>query len=299
MITQDRLWKGIIEDLFVDFLYYFRPYLAENEVDFSKGFEFMDKDLDILKPESERGLRHADKLIKFYTKTGGYKFVLLHIEVQGYKDLHFAERMFEYHYRIRDKWKVPVCAFVLYTNEEVGYQPTLYREGFDETEILYRFPTFNLKQKTQKELEVKGNPFSIVMKVAQKAMQKRFLSDSKQLVWKIELVKELSAEGFSVGKVRNILDFIRLYVSFATESNAQNLDQEIDKIIKPVKNMGLQEMIKEAYIEEGITQGITQGKKEDVFGMFAEGLSLDAIVRITKLPLATIQIWQNEWQNMR
>ena len=53
MITQDRLWKGIIEDLFEDFLHYFRPHLAQNEVDFSKGFEFMDKDLDILKPESE------------------------------------------------------------------------------------------------------------------------------------------------------------------------------------------------------------------------------------------------------
>lgn len=79
MITQDRLWKGIIEDLFADFLHYFRPHLAQNEVDFSKGFEFMDKDLDILLPESERSLRHADKLVKFYTKTGGYKFVLLHI----------------------------------------------------------------------------------------------------------------------------------------------------------------------------------------------------------------------------
>jgi hypothetical protein len=288
MITQDRLWKGIIEDLFEDFLHYFRPQLAQNEVDFSKGFEFMDKDLDNLKSESERRLRHADKLIKFYTKAGGYKFVLLHVEVQGYKDEHFAERMFEYYYRIRDKWKVPVCAFVLYTNQETNFQPLAYTESFDDTEVIYRFPVFKLIEKQEKDLELKGNPFSIVMKVAHKALQKQLLADDTQLVWKVELVKELVVAGFSLDKVRNILDFIRYYITFAVPTKAQELEQEIDQIIKPQKNMGLQEIIKEHYIE--------QGKKEDVFGMLAEGLSVDAIIRITKLPLETITEWRNEWE---
>jgi hypothetical protein len=292
MITQDRLWKGIIEDLFEDFLHYFRPQLAQNEVDFSKGFEFMDKDLDNLKPESERRLRHADKLIKFYTKAGGYKFVLLHVEVQGYKDKHFAQRMFEYYYRIRDKWKVPVCAFVLYTNQETDFQPLIYTESFDETEVTYRFPAFKLIEKQEKDLELKGNPFSIVMKVAHKAFQKQLLTDNKQLIWKVALVKELVAAGFSPDKVRNILDFIRFYISFATPTNAQNLEQEIDQIIKPLKNMGIQEVVKEHYIEEGKIEG----KKEAVFGMLAEGLSVDAIVRITKMPLETITEWKKEWE---
>ena len=299
MITQDRLWKGIIEDLFEDFLHYFRPHLAQNEVDFSKGFEFMDKDLDILKPESERGLRHADKLIKFYTKTGGYKFVLLHVEVQGYKDPRFAERMFEYYYRIRDKWKVPVCAFVLYTNQETDFQPLAYTESFDETEILYRFPVFKLVKKQEQDLEVKGNPFSIVLKVAHKALQKQLLADDKQLVWKVELVKQLVAAGFSTNKVRNILDFIRLYVSFAVQTNAKDLDQEIDQLIKPLKNMGLQEIIKEAYIEEGELKGELKSDKKNAFGMLSEGLSVDAIARITKLPLETITAWKKEWEKTR
>jgi len=38
MISKDILWKGIIEDLFDDLLWYFLPDLAQNEVDFSKGF---------------------------------------------------------------------------------------------------------------------------------------------------------------------------------------------------------------------------------------------------------------------
>jgi|GEM_PF-3378406 len=30
--------------------------------------------------------------------------------------------------------------------------------------------------------------------------------------------------------------------------------------------------------------------------MLSEGLSIEAVVRITKLPTATIQAWQQEWK---
>ncbi len=66
--------------------------------------------------------------------------------------------------------------------------------------------------------------------------------------------------------------------------------------------MGIEQAIKEAILNEAKRIGIEEGKaegelkvqKENVFGMFAEGLPIDAIVRITKLPLATIQAWQKE-----
>ncbi|TAE08596.1 MAG: flagellar assembly protein H, partial [Bacteroidetes bacterium] len=48
--------------------------------------------------------------------------------------------------------------------------------------------------------------------------------------------------------------------------------------------------------EQSKAEGKAEGKKEDVFGMLSEGLSIDAIVRITKLPIATIQAWQKEWE---
>jgi hypothetical protein len=44
-------------------------------------------------------------------------------------------------------------------------------------------------------------------------------------------------------------------------------------------------------------KGEAKGKKEDTFGMFAEGLTVEAIARITKLPLETILEWQKEWEN--
>ncbi|TVQ42695.1 MAG: hypothetical protein EA362_12740 [Saprospirales bacterium] len=98
MRRNDTLWKGIIEDLFDDLLKYLYPD-AENIFDFSKGFEFLDKELEDLFPKNEQeNIRYVDKLVKVYHKKNGEQWLLFHIEVQGYKDPEFRERMFTYYY---------------------------------------------------------------------------------------------------------------------------------------------------------------------------------------------------------
>lgn len=94
--SRDILWKGIIEDLFDDFLRYFLPEWAEKEVDFSKPFEFFDKELGQIYPEAETQKRFADLLAKVHTKDGKEQWLFVHIEVQGYEDLEFPYRMFTY-----------------------------------------------------------------------------------------------------------------------------------------------------------------------------------------------------------
>ncbi len=296
MITRDILWKGIIEDLFDDFLRYFFPDFSK-KVNFRKKFEFLDKELDALMPEAEAGKRYADKLVKVFTKGGKVHFILLHVEVQGYKDLTFAKRMFDYFYRIRDRWKADVTALALYTDEDKNYLPTEYVYEFEGTRNVYSFNTFKLLYKTAQELEIPDNPFSIVMKVAHKALQKQLLTDAEQIVWKTELVRELYQAGYLKPKIRNILNFIRYYVSFESKQSIKKLEAQIQPITKQRTHMGIEQAIKEAIIESAKAEAKAEGKKEDVFGMFAEGLSIDAIVRITKLPLATIQAWQKEIQN--
>jgi hypothetical protein len=65
-------------------------------------------------------------------------------------------------------------------------------------------------------------------------------------------------------------------------------------LLKTVKiwAMGIEEAIRQEILEIGETKG----KKEVVFGMFEEGLSVEAIVRITKLPLSTIEEWKKKWE---
>ena len=176
MITRDILWKGIIEDLFDDFLRYFFPDFSQ-KVNFRKKFEFLDKELDALLPEAEAGKRYADKLVKVFTKKGKAHFILLHIEVQGYKDVHFAKRMYTYFYRIMDRWQADVTALALYTDEDRNYLPTQYVYEFEGTTLTYKFNTFKLLHQVEQALEIPDNPFSIVMKVAHRASK----NNSKQM----------------------------------------------------------------------------------------------------------------------
>jgi hypothetical protein len=51
--------------------------------------------------------------------------------------------------------------------------------------------------------------------------------------------------------------------------------------------------------EKGKIEGKAEGKKETAFGLFTEGFPVEVIVRITKLPLATIEAWQKEWETTK
>ncbi len=100
MKRDDLLWKAILEDIFDDFLRFFYKE-AEQLFDISKGFEFLDKELEELFPIDEGSdIRYVDKLVKVYLNDGQEKWILVHVEVQGYRDSNFEERMFTYYYRL-------------------------------------------------------------------------------------------------------------------------------------------------------------------------------------------------------
>jgi hypothetical protein len=112
MIRRDILWKGIIEDLAEDFLHFFfskyidriyserrglgvrhkpdarvyadtKSFLVPNYfvvgIDFSRGLEFLDKDLERIMPEADTKRRHADKLFKAWLKDGREQWFLVHV----------------------------------------------------------------------------------------------------------------------------------------------------------------------------------------------------------------------------
>src|ERR1700709_304947 len=99
---------------FDDFLRFFYPD-ANKLFDIGKGFEYLDKELEqLFPPESEDyAVRYVDKLVKVFTREGNEEWILVHVEVQGYTDKDFAKRMFQYYYRILDKYDKPITAFAI------------------------------------------------------------------------------------------------------------------------------------------------------------------------------------------
>ena len=110
----DEAWKKVIERFFPKFLLFFAPKLYQ-DVDFSKRFVFLDKELGQLSKKSLKGAKFVDKLVKVYLKDGSEQWLLVHIEVQGEAEVDFSLRMFRYFYRIFDQHGTPVVSIAVVT----------------------------------------------------------------------------------------------------------------------------------------------------------------------------------------
>src|SRR5881409_1875509 len=98
----DSPWKEALEQYFPDFLAFFFP-LVHAEIAWEHGYEFLDTELERVVRDATIGRRYADKLVKVFLRAGQETWLLIHVEIQGYPDPDFAQRMFVYYYRIFDR----------------------------------------------------------------------------------------------------------------------------------------------------------------------------------------------------
>ncbi len=85
----DSPWKEAAEYYFKDFMAFFFPAIHEG-VDWSRNYEFMDKELEKIARDAQTGRRYADKLVKVFLPDGREARLMIHIEIQGYHDVSFA-----------------------------------------------------------------------------------------------------------------------------------------------------------------------------------------------------------------
>ncbi len=163
MHTNDSLWKGILEDVFDDFLrFFFKD--ADKLFDMGKGFKFLDKELEELFSEEEKiqSPMLVDKLIQVFTRNESEEFILVHVEVQGYSDKVFAERMFNYYYRILYKYNKKITAISIFTDSNKNYHPQKYEHEFLGTEITYKFNTYKIIDQDEVECYYRAYGIAIV-----------------------------------------------------------------------------------------------------------------------------------------
>jgi hypothetical protein len=170
LFGKDKLWKGIIEDLGEDFLHFFFQKIA-SKIDFDKGIEFLDQELAQLFPEADQNNRTIDKLIKVYLLNGQEEWILIHIEVQGYRDKTFGQRMFTYYYRILDRYPKRITSLAIFTDKEKNYKPSVYRSSYSGTILTYKFCTYKVMEQSKEVLAASSNPFAIVILATLEAIE--------------------------------------------------------------------------------------------------------------------------------
>jgi hypothetical protein len=65
----DSPWKDVLEAYFQDFMQFFFPDIHA-EIDWSRGYEFLDQELSQIVRDADLGKRLADKLVKVWKLNG-------------------------------------------------------------------------------------------------------------------------------------------------------------------------------------------------------------------------------------
>lgn len=140
----DRPWKDAIERYFEDFILFFFPQ-AHGQISWSRGYEFLDKELQQVVRDAELGLRLVDKLVKIYRTGGEEAWVLIHVEVQSQPESGFAERMYVYNYRIYDRYQRTVVSLAVLGDERSTWKPNQFGYELWGCEVLFKFPIVKLR----------------------------------------------------------------------------------------------------------------------------------------------------------
>ena len=297
MKKQDLLWKGIIRELFPWFIQFFFENWRQ-EIDLGRGFEFLDKELEQILPDSEAKGRRADVLVKVFSPAGKEFWFLVHVEVQGYHDDDFALRMYTIQYRLFDRYQKPVAALAIFTDGRPDFHPQKFSYQCLSTVLNYQFGTYKLMDHPPvTEFSKQINPFSLVMETAWHGLNQGKLKDEEALEMKAMLSRKLLESGFPKETIRGIFDFIKYYVSFEKKDFYLKFDETIEPM-KNSANMTLREMIIEDARQEGMKEGMEKGLEEGkelgllesltVQKMLKEGKSADEIAKTLRIKKSTI-----------
>ncbi len=253
MPDYDSAWKEIIEDLFEDFLLFFFPEI-HGDLDWSKGHVFLDKELQKIIKSSETGRRHADKLAKVYLRDGSEEWLLIHVEVQGYEQTEFLERMFVYNYRLFDKFKREVTSLALLTDENPNYRASEYQRSRWGCEVIFRYPIVKLIDYRERwqELEANSNPFAIAVMAYLKALEARG-NEREKYTWKKHFLLGLYRRGLTREKILALYKFIDWIITVPEE-----LENEIFEEVKAIEEATM------PHITTAERIGIKKGREESL-----------------------------------
>jgi hypothetical protein len=204
----DSPWKEGIDLYFKEFMEFYFPQI-DREIDWEKGYEFLDKELQSVVRDAEIGRRHADKLVKVWSLEGEVFNVMIHIEVQSDKDPTFAKRMYIYNYRIFDNRYLPVTSLAILADENDSWRPESYSMEQWGCKINFTFPMIKLNDynETIDSLLKATNPFAIITAAHLKTKATKGDPQSRYS-WRWTITTALYERGFSKQDILNIYRLI-------------------------------------------------------------------------------------------
>ncbi len=263
----DILLKSAFEEAFPDLLRFFFED-ADATFNMKRGFEFLDKELSELFPELQKkgGSRFVDMLVKAFAMDGQEKYMLIHIEIQAQNDLHFSKRMFQYFYRIYDRYEVPITALAVFTGgQPAGISTFQYR--YLDTSLHYSYKVYHILEHTEEQLLAMDNPFGLIVLAAQKALTANKIPENELAEQRLTIARALiKSKKYDNEQIRRFLYFLKTFIHIDNPEININFDKQISFLTEDHSAMGIIETIKliarEEALEEGMEKGVEKGMEK-------------------------------------
>ncbi|AUB80573.1 DUF4351 domain-containing protein [Candidatus Thiodictyon syntrophicum] len=284
----DSPWKEAMDAWFQPFMALFFP-AVHDLIDWTRPHEFLDAELQRLTGDSEIGRRTADRLVRVYSREGQELWLLLHIEIQGRADAAFPERMFQYWYRIYDRYRgVEILSLALLTNDRAPVGGGVYRRKRDGYGVSFRFRVHALPDWDQAELGTRAasNPFAVVA-LAQLAAHRRG-TDPERKARKRELIEMLYRFQYDRAEILKLLRFIDWLIRLPRVLE-QALRQELIES-EEGRKMPYVTSWEQFAREEGLQQGEARALLRLIQGKFGPPAP-DLTARVERAELPELEIW--------
>ncbi len=264
----DSPWKEALDYFFDAFLELVLPDVYAL-VDWTRGYEMLDKELQQIVPESDKGRLYVDKLVKVFLKSGAEEWILVHVEVQTQKDREFARRMFLYHFRLHERYNRDVLSLAVLADEKPGWRPSMYKHScMKHCRLTFSFPSVKLLElaKNEEKLEASKNRFAPVV-LAHVRTVRTSKDPENRRAYKTELVKNLFRSGMGNEDIRKLFRVIDWLMDLPKPLSNQFWHEL--KIFKEEKKMPFIDTLERMAIEEreearaaGLAEGKAQGMSE-------------------------------------
>ena len=170
----------------------------------------------------------------------------------------FPLRMFQYHYRLRERFEHAVVSIALLADERPNWRPETYEMELWGCEVRFRFPTVKLLDFRERlaELEANRNPVAALV-LAHLAAQQTRADPARRLREKLALTRRLYDLGYTPEQVRLAFRFVDWLLRLPDELRTQ-FAQEL-RTFEEERQMTYITSIEELGIEKGRIEGLREG----------------------------------------
>ena len=255
--SPDKAWKEALTLFFEQFIRQFFPQIHV-EIDWSRGYKFLDKELQQIGRGYATGSRVADKLAQVYLKTGGERWLLIHVEIEGKGGRKFDERMYVYNYRSFDRYRARVVSLAVVIAAGKTTRLGRYESEALGCRVLLEYPVARIGDFAGRwdELLASDNPFAVVVMAQLKSLEAKD-DNARKFAAKRELLRGLYDRGFSRQDVANLFRVIDYLITLPDEAE-EEIQKEMHEIAEGKKEMLVTswEMIA---ARKGHQQGLQEG----------------------------------------